>query len=356
MNEADLYSHAAITLKECFESVPAATLVVNQELRLDSHLRPDFVAEATVAGRQITLIAELKKSGEPQFARNAINQLHVYHHSLNLPKAHGIFIAPYISETAAKLCRDEGIGYLDLAGNCHIAFPGVYIHIEGKPNLFARPRVLLSLYQPKSERVLRVLLTPPLKSWRIQALADEAKVSLGLAFKVKQGLLEKEWVEETEQGLSLTKPGDLLTAWAEHYRFSKHQAKQFYTLSNIEILAQTLSLECRQRKIPCAFTSFAAAARYAPYATYRRTTAYIHYELAEVQELLRLPPLQLDPVETGADVILVSPYDDGIFYGTQQQDISLVSPLQTYLDLQSTGGRGHEAADFLLQKEIAPYW
>lgn len=298
-------------------------------------------------------IAELKKSGEPQYARTAISQIHLYRRSLNLPKAGGIFIAPYISETAAKLCRDEEMSYLDLAGNCHLSFDGVYIHIEGKPNPNAHSRPLRSLYQPKAERVLRVLLTHPPKPWRIQALAEEAEVSVGQTFKVKELLLEKEWLEENERGITLTKPRELLIDWAEHYRFSKHRAAQFHTLMDLTSFERDLSDAGRSLGVTCAFTSFAAAAQYAPYATYQRTTAYVHHELAEVS----LTPLQLTPVETGANVILLTPYDEGIFYGMKQrQDVSLVSPVQTYLDLQSAGGRGIEAAEALLQKEIVPNW
>ena len=56
-------------------------------------------------------------------------------------------------------------------------------------------------------------------------------------------------------------------------------------------------------------------------------------------------------------MILLSPYDDGVFYGTRQQHhVSLASPVQAYLDLQNVGGRGREAAEALLQKEIAPKW
>jgi hypothetical protein len=73
--------------------------------------------------------------------------------------------------------------------------------------------------------------------------------------------------------------------------------------------------------------------------------------------MLSSQTLQLDPVETGANVILLTPYDDGVFYGTRHhKDINLASPVQTYLDLRSTGSRGQEAAEVLFQKEIAPNW
>jgi len=357
--ESDIWPDAAYALEESLKQISGAKVSTILTPVLPEGNRPDLLAHLTYAEHQVTLIGEVKKIGEPQHARAAFYQLNRYLNAL--PGAIGMFIAPYISPETAKLCQDEDISYQDLAGNCHIAFDGVYIHVEGKPNPFAQSRPLRSLYQPKAERVLRVLLTHPSKPWLIQALAEEAKVSVGQVFKVKELLREKAWLAETnwgaQRGVQLSKPIELLTDWAEHYRFSKHQDAQFYTLSNIDAFGQALSMECQRRKIPCAFTSFAAAARYAPYATYRRTTAYVHHELAEVQELLKLPPLQLAPVETGADVILLSPYDDGVFYGArQEQDMSLASPLQTYLDLQSAGGRGIEAAEELLQKEIVPNW
>lgn len=48
------------------------------------------------------------------------------------PDAYGIFLAPYISQKAGEQCRKEGIGYLDLAGNCYLCFDTVYIEQEGR--------------------------------------------------------------------------------------------------------------------------------------------------------------------------------------------------------------------------------
>jgi hypothetical protein len=48
--------------------------------------------------------------------------------------AYGIFIAPYISPDAGKICEDAGIGYLDLAGNCLLSFETIYIRQAGAPN------------------------------------------------------------------------------------------------------------------------------------------------------------------------------------------------------------------------------
>jgi hypothetical protein len=67
--------------------------------------------------------------------------------------------------------------------------------------------------------------------------------------------------------------------------------------------------------------------------------------------------LNLKEVESGANVMLLDPYDEGIFYGTQViEDIRVVSPLQIYLDLKGYKGRGEEAAEAILRDVIKPKW
>jgi hypothetical protein len=48
--------------------------------------------------------------------------------------AYGILVAPYISPQSARLCVENGIGYVDLAGNCRLSFGSVYVERDGKPN------------------------------------------------------------------------------------------------------------------------------------------------------------------------------------------------------------------------------
>jgi hypothetical protein len=62
-------------------------------------------------------------------------------------------------------------------------------------------------------------------------------------------------------------------------------------------------------------------------------------------------------VPSGANVTLLVPYDSGVFYGARAyDDISVVSPVQLYLDLVSYKGRGEEAAQFLFERVIEPAW
>ena len=47
---------------------------------------------------------------------------------------------------------------------------------------------------------------------------------------------------------------------------------------------------------------------------------------------------------------LVTPYDDGVFYSSEKMHgVTVVSPVQLYVDLFNYPGRGQEAAEKLLE-------
>ena len=60
---------------------------------------------------------------------------------------------------------------------------------------------------------------------------------------------------------------------------------------------------------------------------------------------------------SGSNLMLLQPYDAGIFQGSRSVGSeTIVSDLQLYLDLKSFKGRGNEAADFLRRSRITPTW
>jgi len=67
--------------------------------------------------------------------------------------------------------------------------------------------------------------------------------------------------------------------------------------------------------------------------------------------------LKLKKAPSGANVTLLAPYDEGVYYDSRELNgIQMASPIQVYLDLMSARGRGEEAAEELMQKVIRPAW
>ena len=67
--------------------------------------------------------------------------------------------------------------------------------------------------------------------------------------------------------------------------------------------------------------------------------------------------MNLEPVPSGANVTLLTPYEAGVFYGVQEiGGVRVASAVQVYLDLIGFKGRGEEAASTLLEEVIRPSW
>jgi len=185
----DLENMAEEKLGACLSKIPFLRIEEIKKEPENGDAKPYFLVKLALPEGERYLLVEVKTNGQPRLAREAVNQLLRYRDSF--PEAYGVFMAPYISPNAAKICAEEDIGCIDLAGNCRLCFGQVYIEQEGKPNLFSKKRDLRSLYSPKAERVLRVLLNNPREAWKIVELVDEARVSLGQVSNVKKLLMDR---------------------------------------------------------------------------------------------------------------------------------------------------------------------
>lgn len=349
ISEQDLAKRVEKALSSCLKKVPFLKIRdIAQESGQDD-LRPDFLITLEAPAGTQTLVVEVKTSGQPRLAREAVNQLLRF--SQSLPQAFPVFVAPYISPKAAEICEQAGVGYIDFSGNCRLCFQEIYIEKTGNPNVFSEKRDLRSLYSPKAENVLRVLLTNPLKAWKIQELANEGKVSVGQVANVKKILLNQEWLADAN-GMALSEPEKLLSGWADNYNFRKNRVRDYYSLQGVPEIEYNLAQVCQEEKLTYALTSFSGAARLAPAVRYQRVWAYLEETEKDVAG-----KLNLKEVSSGANVSLITPYDAGIFYGSQDiAGVRIASPIQIYLDLKANRGRGEEAADMLLEQVIKKRW
>lgn len=296
-------------------------------------------------GERLRILANIASKGEPRNIRYIAARL-------QQEKSYSVIIAPYLSEKSAAICEEAGVGYIDHAGNCLLSFGNVYICKSGAEPPPREKRNLHSLFYPKSERVLRVLLNAPHRDWKIKSLAQEAEVSIGQAHNVIEGLKDKEFLTTTSSASMLDEPDALLAEWAKNYRYKRNATYNFYSLQSAHDVEYDLAEMCRQEGISYALTGFSGAARYAFYAQYRTATAYVDGDIDTIAERLKLKP-----VSDGANVTLLTPYDAGVFYGAEEiEGARVVSPIQVYLDVSAMRGRGEDAAKYLLEEVIRRRW
>jgi hypothetical protein len=347
MKEQTIEQSARSALQECLEKVPFLQFEAIESSNLETGI--DLQATVRVQDRTIRLLAGVKRNGQPRLARQAVYE--IKHWLTNRSDSYGIFIAPYISARAGAICEEAGIGYLDLAGNCLLSFGTVYIRQAGAPNPKIQKRDLRSLYSPKAERILRALLDEPQRAWKLTELAQAVGVSLGQVANVKKLLLDREWVSTLADGLHLISPNALLDEWTPAYNFRRNEMQDYYALAEIPEIEAQLAEICPRLDMRYALTGFSSAARLAPMVRYQKASAYVKGDVSSLIEAL-----EWKAVTSGANISLLIPYDDGVFYGAKiVDDITITAPVQTYLDLQSYRGRGQEAAQ-AVRKELEKAW
>lgn len=313
--------------------------------------RADLLVSFRKQNDRKTLLVTIKSSGQPREARAAVNSL-IALLSSRPGTTDGIFVAPYISDASATICKDSGIGYIDFAGNCWLHFDSIFMEIKGNPNRFSRKSELKSLFNPKAERVLRTLLHEPGCQWLTTELAEAAVVSPGQVSNVRKLLLEREWIQDQKRGIKLIEPLQLLDAWLANYQSNRNTIGEFYGMSSVGDTEATIAAVCNRMQTRYAFTGFSGAARYAPFTTYKTVTVYMDNVNAN-----NLGDLPFKPVTSGANVRIISPYDEGVYYGTRTtRGQTVASAIQCYLDLKNEKARGEETAGALLEQVIKPSW
>lgn len=358
IKEPDIINKVKKNLKDIFSNtdfVKILEIVPYPKNKYPDLRKPDLITKVQIKnGNKYLLVFEVKATGQPRYTRMAVNQLKEYLAKIN--NCYGIFVSSFVSEESRKICRENGIGFIDLAGNCFINFDNVLLSIEGRPNLYPDTRTLRTFFYPKSSRVLRVLLCNPKKEWFVKYLAKEANTSIGQTSLIKRKLLENELIEELKVNkkvkFRLLNPEKLLNKWAENYNYKNNDINNYYSLEDTKTIEKKISDYCDSEKINYAFTLTSGASMIAPFLRYNRIFFYYTGDIEKISK-----ELDFKEVTTGPNVSILNPYDEGIYYSLQEiNDAKIVSNIQLYLDLVNYKERGEEAAKFLLEQKIRKQW
>jgi hypothetical protein len=309
----------------------------------------DLLVKFKLGEQEHVLVVEVKVLGQPRQIRAAVTRLGEIRREL--PGAYPVAAAVYISPQSARILKNNGLGYVDLSGNCSLAFDNVLIEKEGKRNVRPSTRPLRSLFAPRATRVVRVLLAEPARPWRLEELARAAGVSLGHSHNVIKRLEELAWVERDDgQRIHLGKPADLLEAWCESYTYRENEIASYavperLTRKFITDVAHAAVAQNRRY----AFTLNTGASLIAPHLRATSVHVYLEGDPAPVAETLGLPPAR----ESEAGLHLMAPYDSGVFYGVlEKAGLKVVSLPQLYADLMHFERRGQEQAEHLRREAM----
>lgn len=358
-SEKALVDQAAQALRQTLEKPPSIAVeaierdvLLSRRWDVNISARIDILARIRFAGHSYTLLCEIERNGQPRHVRSASLLLCAQVLILNDPHAVPLLIAPYLSPASRAICEEYEVGFLDLMGNAHIAFNGVFIERAVATPSPSERRGLRSIFSPGAARILRIMLRDPRRPWRVSALAEAAGVSLGHVSNVRRALLDREWVEQGIGGIVLSEPDVLLDTWRDNYTESKGLRLGYYTPLHGKLLdaAAQRVFRLSPYRGRTSFASFSAARWLAPYA--RTGTDYFYADRSGAEHLCAA--LNLAPTSKGENVVIRIPEDTGILDDSIEPVPSILctSEVQTYLDLYAAGERGREAADHLRTERL----
>ena len=333
MNRENILNQGLILLKQiCAENALTVEIIHAADKIYDVLIKIRWNRSDALIG------VEVLSSGLPRFLLEFAGATKLINASI-----YPVLIAPYISPKGAQILKAHKIGYCDLAGNCYVAFKNVLISKTGLANPLPARKEARSLFAPRASRLTRVFLSDPLSGWLLKDLSQELKMSVGYIHSVVTKLLQQDYLMKQGKKLYVKDREGLLSAWASSYHFTMNANSEFYFSKSLDEFEKAIEQYCSNLQIRYALTLFSGARYRAPFVRYPRLHAYFD---GDIERLAK--ELDLKPVATGANIVILTPYDEGVFYKSQRiQDRNIVSDIQLYLDLQSAKGRAEEQASAL---------
>jgi DNA-binding HxlR family transcriptional regulator len=321
---------------------------ITERERISKRTVPDLILEVKTGNTQKNLLIEIKSIGEPKVVMNAIFQLNKLREELL--DTYPVFTAPFIGERSREICVEEGIGYIDLSGNAYLQFDSVLIDRISKNSSKIERENTRNIFSTKATRVLRTLLERPQDRKRIKDIAKTCDMSPSGVYYVLNQLENKGYVARTEtKEIRVIEPKRLLLDWGNNWTGEKSPAERYFSFArSVEELMEKITLSATKLRCEYAFTGMAGASLVAPFVRFTDVWLYL---LDDSKKLIE--DLDLRPVSTGANVVILDPYDKGVFMGEREiRGKKVVSDIQLFLDLYRNPARGKEQAERILDTQI----
>lgn len=247
-------------------------------------------------------------------------------------------IAPWLSQTSQKLLTEAGWSYVDLTGNVRISVgnPPLFVHLQGaKRDPAPKSRGTLRLGGARTGRLLRFLcdVRPPYGVREVAAATglNQGWVSEILKTLYNQGLVDKSGPRGV---ISAADPPSIIRRWAETYDlFRTNDSQSFIAPDGARRCLEEL-VEVGDAAPRWELTGSFVAVTYSPVAAPGLLAIYTE----DRPDLARR--LRLLPADTGADVVLLSPFDAVVRdRSTVRNGIPTVAPSQLAVDCLTGNGR-----------------
>lgn len=301
-----------------------------------AHEAPDGGADVTIGAAGRRWVIEAKTSSSPGVVARAAEQLT----ALTSGDAIPVLVVPFMTPAGVKAAGDRGLNWIDLSGNAHLRDDDLYVWVQGRPNQFASPGRPSSPFAPKSSRVARAMLLDPSRWWLQKQLAERTDLDPGRVSRIVRRLDDDALLERDGSHLRPRDLNLLLDAWAQDYRFDRHDIVTGHLSGSGVELARELQRRLHAEEIDHAFTGLPAAWAIDGFARFRLVSVYVAGDPRAAADAVRMRRN-----ERGANVQMIGPDDGGVFDGRGTfNGLPCVSAVQVFLDLEHLPERAAEAA------------
>lgn len=324
------------------EALPGGWGVLSQEEPRVGDRRPDAVLTIRGPdGAEARLIVEVKSRTRPSDVGAALFQLENLREALGADAT--VFATDYLSPRSRQLLEERGVNYVDNTGNIRLALdrPALFISARGADRDPVPPRQapLRSLKGRSAGRIVRAILDflPP---YTVTELSTLANSNPPMVYRVFEFLATEAVITREPRGaVTGVDWRALLDTWTRDYRFgSSNRTTSFLaprgTLSVVERLGSL------SERVAITGSMAARGLRAAPT---RLLALYVEDVIGIAEKL------DLREVDTGANVILVEPFDEVVFERTSKtDDLPFAAASQVVVDLLTGPGRWPEEAQPML--------
>jgi hypothetical protein len=257
----------------------------------------------------------------------------------------GLLVTDYVNPELAEMMRNQGIPFIDAAGNAFINTTPLYIFVKGeKPNTVVTAEPVKRLFKPGGLKLIFALLNNPgMEKATYRDMAKAANVALGTVDFVITELKELGFlIDMAKKGRQLLKTEQLLRRWVEAY---PENLKPKLVQEKFRTNVRHWWKDIRPADFGLFWGGEIAAAELTGYLKPERYTVYTDQLPGKLKYKFKF---QKDP---NGNIEVLTPFWT---FGWELAENGFVPPLLIYADLMATGDtRAIEAAETIYDKYLA---